>query len=289
MNITVATILSSLILLGACAPSNEITLSEVSENIDDVGSDWELVWSDDFDNNELDDSQWKVIEGNGEWGWGNGERQNYQEDNLSFRDGSLVITAKKESIGDCHYGSCDYTSGKIETADLYTVKYGKIEARIKTPSGDGMWPAFWLIGANISSWSWPKCGEIDIMESMGRLPYKTSSALHSGENWESVVVMGKRETFPVDLTEDYHVYGIIWDTDLITFTVDNTAYNSISINSNSGTVLNPFGEDKRNEDQEFFIILNLAVGGKFDNYINPPSSFKSAELLVDWVRVSKRK
>ncbi|MGL1902780.1 MAG: glycoside hydrolase family 16 protein [Fibrobacterales bacterium] len=279
----------SLILI-TCAPNNDLTLGAVSDDIADIGSEWELIWTDDFEDPSLDTDKWKIKTGNGEWGWGNGELQNYREENLSFRDGALVITAKKERIGMCHNGSCNYTSAKIETSDKFSFKYGKIEARMKLPPGQAMWPAFWLIGDNISSWRWPKCGEIDIMEFKGRLPTVTQGTIHWGDDSDHKISIGHDANANIDLTEDFHVYGLIWEESKFTFTLDGTSFGTVAISgSNTTDVMNPFGSDSRNDDQEFFIILNLAVGGIFDEWIEPEQSFSTSEFLIDWVRVSQLK
>ncbi|HHU37609.1 MAG TPA: glycoside hydrolase family 16 protein [Treponema sp.] len=121
-----------------------------------------LVWADEFNGSSLDTSKWNYDIGNGDWGWGNGEAQYYRAENVKVSDGILKITAKKEN-----YAGFAYTSGRINTKNKFAPKYGKIEVRAMTPVGSGTWPAFWMLGSNMDSVGWPKCGEVDIMEIFG--------------------------------------------------------------------------------------------------------------------------
>ncbi len=273
-------------MLLSCAPNNDLLNNSASADINDVGNGWKVVWSDDFIDSELDSKKWTIVNGNGNWGWGNQELQNYRDENITLEKGSLVITAKKESIGNCHYGPCEYTSGKLYTKGNYSFRYGKVEARIQPPKGDGMWAAFWML-ANTNRW--PTTGEIDIMETIGRLPKTASSAVHWGKSSSARQSSHEKREADVDLTEDYHVYGVEWSATDIVFYIDNNVLLSVPV---SGTeddgIMNPFGNDPDNAQDEFYLILNLAIGGNFDGGTRPEASFTESKLYVDWVRVSER-
>lgn len=257
--------------------------------------DWSLVWSDEFNSNTLDSTKWSYDVGN--WiidqegnpvdsGWGNNELEYYTPgDNLSFRDGNLVITAKKEAAQD-EYGSYDYTSSKIKTQGNFAKKYGRFEAKIKMPDVEGLWPAFWMMPENDVYGGWAASGELDIMEARGRKPGEVEGTLHYGGTWPNNRHSGNFYHFDEgnDFT-DFHEYAVEWEPGEIRWYVDDELYAT----QNNWYTKGSDGEEKyafpAPFDQEFYLILNLAVGGWFDNNITPPSDFESAEMLVDYVRV----
>ncbi len=274
--------------------------SVVDPDVQTVGDDWTLLWYDDFTGNTLDTEIWNTASGRDKDGWGNREFQVYDSDNISVENGNLIITAKSEETEEWGWWCdpneengweqhvCDVTSGKIDSKKKKSFKYGKIEARMKVPSGSGMWPAFWLLGEDFG---WPKNGEIDVMEMKGRIPDESIGTIHWGNDWESRVSNGKTKSVSIDLSKDFHVYSIIWTEKKIEFLLDGNKYNSVSIDPiSTDDVLQPFGEEG---DHEFYLIVNLAVGGNFDNvdgkWMVPGSDFDSAELIVDWIRVSEKK
>ncbi len=224
-----------------------------------------LVWSDEFDGQgSPSSSKWGYDLGAG--GWGNNELQYYtsRTDNVTVSDGTLKIILKKES-----YQGSPYTSARLLTKGKFSFKYGKIEVRAKLLAGGGTWPAIWMLGDNISTVSWPACGEIDIMEHVGNQLNKIFSTMHypdhSGGNGVGGYVMN-----PTATTE-FHVYKCEWSAATIKFFLDDNLYYTFG---NSGSY--PF-------NQNFFVILNIAMGGNFGGTVDP--AFTSGTMEIDYVRV----
>ena len=243
-------------------------LPSVGANKAEAATNWNLVWSDEFNGSTLNTSNWTAETGTGSSGWGNNELQYYTNrgENLSVSGGNLVITARKES-----YGGMNYTSARIKTQGHYNVTYGKVEARIKLPSGQGLWPAFWMLGSNITSVGWPKCGEIDIMERVN-----SNSNISGAVHWESNGQADyARESGSIDFSQ-YHTYSIEWDSSYIRWFVDGTLFNEFYIQNNTG------GTEEFQKPH--FILLNLAVGGNWPGSPNSSTPFPS-QMLVDYVRV----
>jgi beta-glucanase (GH16 family) len=217
-------------------------------------------------------------------GWGNQEKQYYTNtiSNVALNDsGQLAITATTGSSGlTCYYGLCLYSSAKIKTKLKIENRYGRFEARIKLPNGQGLWPAFWMLGNNFPATSWPNCGEIDIMEYRGSQSNTVSSALH-GPSYSGNTPIAHRYVLPVDnFTSSFHVFAVEWESDQIRFYVDDTLHYTATksmIEQHGNWVF----------DHPFFIVLNLAVGGQFDG--DPASkSIFPATMLVDYVRIYAR-
>ncbi|RAR44159.1 RICIN domain-containing protein [Paenibacillus sp. MDMC362] len=229
---------------------------------------WNLVWSDEFNGTSLNRANWTPEIGTGSGGWGNNELQYYTDraQNVQITGGNLVITAQKES-----YGGMNYTSARIKTQDLKSFTYGKVEARIKLPSGQGLWPAFWMLGSNISSVGWPKSGEIDIMERVNHNPY-VNGTVHwdAGGHAEYGRVSGN-----LDFSQ-FHVYSIEWDSKYIRWFVDGQQFNEFYIENGTGNT--------EEFQRPFFLLLNLAVGGNWPGSPNNSTPFPS-QMLVDYVRV----
>jgi beta-glucanase (GH16 family) len=225
---------------------------------------YSLVWSDEFNGTTVDTSKW-VFENRNPGV--NNEQEYYLQSNVSVVNGNLVITAKKQT-----FGGQPYTSGKITTYGKFSQQYGRIEARIAIPMGAGMWPAFWMLGANIGTVNWPTCGEIDIMEHVNAddLIYGT---MHWNVNGHAAYG-DKTTTTPAS----FHLYAVEWDTNSIRWYVDNTLYVTGNIANNIN------GTDAFH--LPFFIILNLAVGGDFPNTTIDDSKLPET-MLVDYVRVYK--
>lgn len=225
---------------------------------------WQLVWQDEFTNNISSD--WVFETGGG--GWGNNELQYYRQENASIENGNLKISVKKED-----FGGRNYTSARMKTESKKFFKYGKIEARIAVPAVQGIWPAFWMLGQNIGSVGWPKCGEIDIMEhvNLGNTNFGT---IHwENENGVKVEYGGKTE---VNTITNYHTYTVEWDAKLIKWFVDGVKYHEASIeNGVNGT--SEFHEN-------FFILLNVAVGGNWPGN-NIDNNAMPVNMYVDYVRV----
>jgi beta-glucanase (GH16 family) len=226
---------------------------------------WELIWSDEFSGNTLNTDNWSYEFGNG--GWGNNEWQYYTnaQENIEVSNGMLKITARHEGTG-----ATEYTSARIITKGLFEFEYGKVEARMKLPLGQGLWPAFWALGGNIDEVSWPQCGEIDIMEHVSN-EYMTHGAVHWENNGHAFVGNGVNN----DPTQ-YHVYGIIWDENLIRWFMDGVQFYQFTIQASN------------NSDDAFrhpmFLLLNLAVGGNWPGYPDTTTPFPSS-MWVDYVRV----
>lgn len=224
-----------------------------------------LVWSDEFNTDGAPDpSKWGYDLGGG--GWGNNESEYYTNrlTNAVVSNGTLKINAYKES-----YSGNSYTSARILTKDKFSFKYGKIEVRAKLPVGAGVWPAIWMLGSNISTAGWPACGEVDIMEQKGSEPDKIHGTLHhpghSGGNGDG------SSTTITNATTEFHRYGFEWSAATMKFSVDDVVY--YTFNNNSSLPFN----------QNFFIILNVAMGGNFSGPMDP--SITSAVMEVDYVRV----
>ena len=254
----------------------------------------ELVWSDEFDQDgPVSQDKWNVETippNNGSW-W-NGELQFYtdKEDNIIVEEGLLKITAKYES-----YEGKNYTSARINTQDKFEFTYGRVEMRAKLPNWEGMWPAFWLLGANIDEIGWPNCGELDILEhgdyvkdSTSNDPGLISSAVHYGPqdySRQTTNVPGKiffdtgqerfirSEKIIEKPFEEYHIYSMQWTPDKIQFFIDEEMHLEFPMQSQHS----PF-------DKPFFLLLNLAVGGHWtDGYVAP--GFTEATYEIDYVRV----
>lgn len=238
-----------------------------------AAQNYQLVWSDEFDYSGLPDpGKWTFETGGG--GWGNNELQYHTDriENAEVKDSILVITARKES-----YGGRDYTSARIVTYnDGHWWKYGKIEARIKLPFGQGIWPAFWMLGRNFSSAGWPACGEIDIMEMIGG--EGGDNTVHGTAHWDHGgfhAQHGQSITLPSGIfADDFHIFSIEWNEQKILWRMDGTQFNALDI---TGDELSEF-------HGEFFIILNLAVGGSWPGSPDLTTVFPQ-ELQVDYVRV----
>jgi len=228
-----------------------------------------LVWEENFNGKKLDETVWNFETGDGcpnVCGWGNNERQVYTKENHRLENGHLVITAKKE--GD------KYTSTRITTSGKKEFKYGYIEARAKIPTGQGIWPAFWMLGTNINKVSWPLAGEIDIIEYVGKDPGMVYNTLHFKDR-HGGNALGHRTAYP-DIEEGWHTYAVDWTAEKIDFLVDEKVLFSYS-QENKTQENWPF-------DQPFFILLNMAIGGNFGGPDVDDSIFPQ-EYLIDYVRV----
>jgi beta-glucanase (GH16 family) len=244
---------------------------------------WTQVWSDEFTGAagaSIDTTRWRYDTGDGcpgNCGWGNTEREYYSSasDNIALNgDGQLAIVARVAPTGlTCYYGPCRYTSAKITTRGKLSVSPGRVEARIKLARGQGLWPAFWLLGGNIGTVGWPTSGELDVMENKGSQTSITSSAVH-GPGYSGNTPFAHTTSTP---TTDFHVYAVEWDAQSIRYYVDGRLHYGVS----RATVMT---HGNWVFDQTFFIILNQAVGGHFDG--DPQSdSILPATMLVDYVRV----
>lgn len=244
-----------------------------------------LVWSDEFNGangSSPDASKWTYDSGVGGNGWGNHELETYtnRTTNAQIQGGNLVITAMKETYADPSDGVIrNYTSARLKTQGLFSQAYGRFEARIRIPAGQGMWPAFWMLGNNITSVGWPKCGEIDIMENIGKEPGTVHGSLHSS----STVAHTSDTTAPFSLpagqnfADDFHLYAVEWDPGTVRFYVDSNLYATFTQSQWPAGGAWTF-------DHPFFLILNLAVGGDWPGSPDNTTIFPQ-QMLVDYVRV----
>jgi beta-glucanase (GH16 family) len=238
---------------------------------------WELVWQDEFEGEAINRANWTFDLGG--WGWGNGEAQYYTDrpENARVENGLLVIEARQEK-----YENSYYTSARLITQGLQDFQYGRIEARIKVPYGAGTWPAFWMLGSDFQrnpddpiDSNWPDAGEIDIMEHVGREPDLIMGTVH-GPGYSGALGIGRWNRQEYDIAEDFHTYAIEWNYDGITWIYDGEPYFTLEREA--------VGEREWVFDKEFFILLNLALGGQLAGPIGLDTKFP-ANVYVDYVRV----
>lgn len=228
-----------------------------------------LVWEENFNGKTLDSTVWNFELGNGcpnICGWGNNESQIYTKNNHKVEDGMLIITAA--------YDGTQYTSTRITTKDKKEFQYGKMEVRAKLPQGKGLWPAFWMLGSNISQVGWPKSGEIDILEYVGKEPGLVFTSLHTQDSHGNTI--NTKKTIIEGIEEGFHLYAIDWNKDQIAFYVDNH-------------LVYTFKPEVKNENtwpynQPFYFLINMAIGGNFggpdiDNSVFPQ------EFSIDYIKV----
>jgi beta-glucanase (GH16 family) len=234
---------------------------------------YKLAWADEFDGSELNPANWVYETGTGSGGWGNNELQYYREDNLSMVNGHLVITAKDQK-----FAGSNFTSSRIKTQGKKAFKFGRIDIRAALPEGQGIWPALWMLGTNITSVNWPACGEIDIMELTGDQPNRTLGTVHYGANLNerqfrtaSKFLQGGK-----NFQDEFHVFTIIWEEDLIEFYVDDEKFYTVTP-ATTGNQPYPF-------NKTFFFIMNVAVGGNLPGNPDATTPFPQS-MIVDYIRV----
>jgi len=271
---------------------------------------WQFIWGDEFSTPDLDRAKWEPEISC--WGGGNNERQCYTDrvENIIIEDGVLKLKAQREQVRGPEFPqgfkdrggniTRDYTSGKLRTRGKASWKYGRISARIRLPKGQSTWPAFWMLPSDDVYGGWPLSGEIDIMEAVnlgaickdcgeGQSEYRTSAALHYGQAWpDNVFVTKKRFLDNPAAIDKFHEFAVEWGEGKFSWFVDGEKFFSVTADEwYSGAVEK---EDNINApfDQNFYLMLNLAVGGNYPDKLNEdkfnPASFPS-ELWVDWVRV----
>ncbi len=271
---------------------NQIRLEVQDNQAPDPGpSGWQLVWSDEFNDpagTPPDPNIWTPEIGDGTVqgipGWGNGEFQYYtaNPDNAALDgEGNLVITAKQIGEGEarpkCWYGPCDYTSARLITWDKVEAKYGRVESRLRVPFGQGLWPAFWMLGTNLDEDNWPQSGEIDIMENIGREPNIVHGTIH-GPDYSGCCGIGGGYTLPEgNLADDFHTFAVEWEPDSIRWFIDSTNYFTATaddVPDGSNWVFN----------HPFFMIMNVAVGGNWPGSPDETTTFPQT-MHVDYVRL----
>jgi len=245
-------------------------------------ANYKLVWSDEFsgpDGSSPDSSKWTYdIGGNG---WGNNELEYYtnRTQNAQIKGGNLVITAQQEAYTGADGVSRNYTSARLKTQGLFSQAYGRFEVRIKIPAGQGMWPAFWMLGNDITSVGWPKCGEIDIMENIGKEPSTVHGSLHGPSTSGPTSDLSAPFSLPAgqNFAGDFHLYAVEWEPGTIRFYVDTNLYVTFTTSQWPAGGAWVF-------DHPFFILLNGAVGGSWPGSPDSTTVFPQ-QMLVDYVRV----
>ncbi len=278
-------LLVAVLVISSCATEDTQTVARFTK----------LVWQDEFDTEGAPNTaNWGYDVGTGFDGWGNNELQYYTDrsENVSIQNGVLLITAQKEALN-----GASYTSARLTTKDLFEQQYGRFEARIRVPGGSGLWPAFWLLGADCEDVgerldsNWPDCGEIDVMEYRRQEPTSVSGTVH-GPGYSGLTVPQGQITKSYDLGNDrfdagFHIFGIEWGPEYINFYVDDVLYNQITpadleVTPDDGS--GALGEWIFNKP--FYIIINLAVGGAFPGAPDSETTFPQS-MLIDYVRVYK--
>jgi beta-glucanase (GH16 family) len=246
---------------------------------------WKTVFADEFDGPEgalPDPARWG-FDTCGQ-GWGNKEREYYTDSpKNAFQGGGMLHLVARKGGADklsCWYGPCEYTSARIKTKGKFAFTYGRVSARIKIPKGQGIWPAFWMLGSNIDGRGWPNCGEIDVMEVIGREPRVAHGTIHGPGYSADKGPTALWSPAKGEVGDDFHVFALDWEQERLRFSVDGRLY--------STRTLADIPEDESwvfNHD--FFLLLNVAVGGGWPGDPDASTPFP-AEMLVDWVRVEVR-
>ncbi|HNT26174.1 MAG TPA: family 16 glycosylhydrolase, partial [Anaerolineales bacterium] len=267
---------------------NTITVTIEDNRQPDPGpSGWDIVWSDEFDDeagSAVDSSKW-THEIGGE-GWGNNEMEYYTDSiENSYQDGAGYLVIKAQEVDpedeplECHYGVCEYTSARLITAGKFEMAYGRVEARLKVPYGQGIWPAFWMLGEDIFTDGWPQCGEIDIMENIGSEPNIVHGTIH-GPGYSGGSGIGAAYTLSSgNFSDDFHTFAVEWEPSEIRWYMDGNLYSTITSEDIPAGTEWVF-------DHPFFIILNVAVGGAWPGYPDETSVFPQT-MTVDYVHVSQ--
>ncbi|HVJ04434.1 MAG TPA: glycoside hydrolase family 16 protein [Candidatus Saccharimonadales bacterium] len=244
---------------------------------------WQLVWNDEFDGPDgsaPDAAKWSfVVEGNG---FGNQELEYYtaRPENTHIEKGHLVITARKERFTGADGVTREYTSGRINSQKKFEQQYGRVEARIRIPKGQGIWPAFWMLGNDVGKVGWPQCGEIDIMENVGFEPEKVHGSLH-GPGYSGANPLSGAYSLPKGkrLADEFHLFAVEWEPNAIRFYVDDALFET----QTPGSV----PQKQWVFDHPFYLLLNVAVGGNWPGDPNASTEFP-ASMLVDYVRVYRK-
>lgn len=274
-----------MIFLGGCLESDEKS-NEIDDGPSNTLLEWEQVWSDEFEGDNLDLSKWNILR----WrpGWVNNEQQAYtdRDTNVFLQDGNLVIQGLIEPnyYDTDHTGNeytANYTSGRINTYDKFSWTYGKFDIRAKLPSGRGSWPAIWMLGESITSIGWPDCGEIDIMEHVGFDDGNIHGSIHTKDFNHIMNTQRSGSIALPSATQSFHIYSLEWSPHYLRFLIDDSPFFFVYNDSNGNAAKWPF-------DSPHYMIFNLAIGGDWGGIQGIESSSFPMRMLVDHVRVSKR-
>jgi beta-glucanase (GH16 family) len=257
---------------------NKGTAGNAAAGHEHPNPNWKMVWSDEFDEPTIDSSKWTFeIDGKG---GGNGEQEYYTDksENAHIEDGHLIITAIKDGT-DADGKKHKFTSARMNTKGKGFWKYGRFEARIKVPTGRGVWPAFWMMPEDSTYGGWASSGELDIMEEVGDKPSTAFGTIHYGDKWPHNVHTGDKYELPdAKLSDDWHIYSVEWENGVIRWYFDNNLYET---QTQWYTKAAPFPAPF---DQNFYIVLNFAVGGAWPGKPSPDTPFPQ-KMDVDYVRV----
>ncbi|MEX1295748.1 MAG: glycoside hydrolase family 16 protein [Candidatus Limnocylindrales bacterium] len=248
--------------------------------------DWVLAWSDEFEGpagTPPDPDIWGYDLGDGSGvglvGWGNAERQWYTDEAANVAldgEGHVAIVAREaDGSRQCYYGPCEYTSARLLTRDRLEFQHGYLEARLRVPAGFGLWPAFWLLGSNLDEVGWPRSGEIDVMEYVGRRPNELFGTVH-GPGYSGSGGISGRVDVGAPVSDEFHTVGLVWEPDRLAWYLDGRRYHEVTRE-----------EIAPNEwvfEQPAFMLLNVAVGGNLGGPVFPDTDFP-AQMLVDYVRL----
>ncbi|MDZ5472293.1 glycoside hydrolase family 16 protein [Bacillus sp. 31A1R] len=254
-----------------------MTLSKLDDS-----KQWNLIWEDSFELSEIDSSKWNFVEGG--WGFGNEESQYYtaRKENARIENGKLVLEARQEA-----YEKMNYTSAKLTTKGKAAWKYGRFSIRAKMPEGQGIWPAIWMMPEDMERYSgWPACGEIDIMEQIGHQPGTVYGTLHYGLPH---TYTGENYTLPgnAKFSDDFHVFTLDWEPGEFRWYVDGVLY---ARQNEWFTKPDLEGENISGDapfDREFYLQLNLAVGGKWPGYPDETTTFPQ-QMIIDYIKVYEK-
>jgi beta-glucanase (GH16 family) len=264
--------------------TSQVTGTIVNENllyfpVDSIGYStpnnypgFTLVWNDEFDSNQINQNNWSFESGNNN-GWGNNELEYYTSstNNAFVSQGNLIIEARQESNN-----GFAYTSSRMKTQNSKSFTYGRVDIRAMLPKGQGIWPALWMLGNNITTVNWPTCGEIDMMELLGQQPNTVYGTIHWGANYNEEQSIGTHYTLSNgSFDQQFHVYSLIWRQDSISMAVDNQQYFAVS----RSQVTSPYPFDN-----PFFFIFNIAIGGNWPGNPDGTTVFPQ-RMIVDYIRV----
>jgi len=276
-----------------------------------------LVWNDEFDGDSLDLDKWNIETGTGAQygleGWGNLEKEFYKPENVIVKNGYLILEARKDNdAANSGKGAFPYTSGKISTGGImnhdgtkkpfrFAVQPGmRIEARVKSTRGVGLWPAFWMIGATSNDLNghkalgWPRSGEIDILEIRGGAEQRLNSTIHFGPQWPDNRAEGDYKELDKSMADEWHVIGVTWNADIMHFLVDGEPWYTIDLKQLHADNPKHYVREAYSSDKGFVININLAVGGQYianklpdDSIFAANAPVENRQFMIDWVRVYK--
>ena len=283
MNLNIYLLYLLLILFSCNEEQSKYTdqgdISTLSEN-------WELLWSDEFNDEELDLTKWNKL--NWKAGWVNNELQAYtdRDTNIFLENGHLVLQGNIEPgySGTDYVGNnyvADYTSGRVNTDDKFSTTYGRFDIKAKLPAGKGSWPAIWMLGESISSIGWPQCGEIDIMEHVGYDQGLVHGSIHTQDYNHMYGTQKSGSKYVDDITDAFHVYSLEWSPFYLRYLIDNEPFFFVYNDSNGDFGKWPFNDPH-------YLILNLAIGGDWGGVQGVSASAFPMKMYIDYVRVYKK-